>query len=165
MAQMADGSGLAVSPAVAAACGSHSPLLSTRQVGAAIREGSSSSAHTDLSVNEVYAMTTHLGQELQKLASEYGTVGMEGLVELVAQTLEKLEHYVVENERLNTENCRILLELDQLVLAKESEEILQTELQVRTTTVHHLQYSFFYAPPPLYCVCVCVCVCVKIYCG
>ena len=87
--------------------------------------------HVDLTVKDVYTMTTQLGQEIQKLANEYGTVDLETIVELVAQALEQLEYYVVETERLNTENCRILLDLDQLVLAKESEEILQTELQVR----------------------------------
>lgn len=92
---------------------------------------SSKRTHVDLTVKDVYAMTTQLGQEIQKLASEYGTVDLETIVELVAQALEQLEYYVVETERLNTENCRILLDLDQLVLAKESEEILQTELQVR----------------------------------
>ena len=84
----------------------------------------------NLTVDDVYAMTTRIAREIQAVASVYGTAVLQGLVELVVRTLEYLEHYVAETERLNTENCRIILNLDQIMNEKKSNEILRSELKV-----------------------------------
>ena len=101
----------------------------------------------NLTVNDVYSMTTRIAQEIQAVVSVYGTVGLQELVELVVRSLEYLEHYVAETERLNTENCRMLLDLDKLMVEKESHKLLRSEFQVYTYMRYHIMCTAHYSYP------------------
>lgn len=93
-------------------------------------DGKVKTRRPNLTVDDVYTMTARIAQEIQAVVNVYGTAVLQGLVELVVRTLEFLEHYVAETERLNTENCRIILELDQIMNEKKLNETLRSELKV-----------------------------------
>lgn len=79
-----------------------------------------------LQLKDVYDLAQNVGERFQLLIQRFGNSSFTELVNVVVNTLEHLETFVQDNQKLQARLCKLLLENDRLL--KDNEK-LKTESQ------------------------------------
>lgn len=84
-----------------------------------------------LQLKDVYDIAQSVGERFQLLIQRYGEASFADLVNTVVNALEHLEIFVQDNQKLQAQLCKLLLDNDELL--KENEK-LKTEAQKNTVS-------------------------------
>lgn len=86
-----------------------------------------------LQLTDVYLIAEKVGEQFEELIKQFGTVHMGAVIPTVVNSLEHLERFVEENQRLEISNRKLLLQVDSL--AQEKAERMKLSDQVEVSTV------------------------------
>ncbi len=83
-----------------------------------------------LQLMDVYLIAEKVGEQFEQLIKQFGSTHMESVVTIVVDSLEHLERFVEEKQRLEINNRKLLLQVDSLAHEKKERIRLSDKVDV-----------------------------------
>ncbi len=83
-----------------------------------------------LQLTDVYLIAEKVGEQFEQLIKQFGSIHMGVVIPTVINSLEHLERFVEENQRLEIGNRKLMLQVDSLAQEKEERIKLSDKVDV-----------------------------------
>ncbi len=97
------------------------------------------STKLQLQLTDVYVIAEKVGEQFEQLIKQFGSVHMGTVIPMVISSLEHLEQFVEDHQRLEISNRKLLLQVDSLAQEREQRIKLSDTVDVSYVQAAHKQ--------------------------
>ncbi len=98
---------------------------------------SDNSTKLQLQLTDVYEIAEKVGEQFEQLIKQFGSVHMGTVIPMVISSLEHLEQFVEDHQRLEISNRKLLLQVDSLAQEREQRIMLSDKVDVSDVQAAH----------------------------